>query len=217
MAIVITNSNTNSNSNSTSTSDSTSNVNKKGLKFHSLDELMQQGFSIDDIQAAVTAYKRQIDENVVRMKDEEARFAAEKLKRENDTKARNSANLNLFDKMRLRVASGNITAADVATMHQMYLLQLWGELDPAARAVVEYIINADVIDEGTKPVADMIKTVSPMVEKTGLKWNEILNHSSFTNILNKKNKKKSKEDETVKANVASASDIINSFLNSVNW
>lgn len=216
MAIVITNSNTNSNSTSTSTSDSTSNVNKE-LKFHSLDELMQQGFSIDDIQAAVTAYKRQIDENVSRMKDEEARFAAEKLKRENDTKARNSANLNLFDKMRLRVASGNITAADVATMHQMYLLQLWGELDPAARAVVEYIINADVIDEGTKPVADMIKTVSPMVEKTGLKWNEILNHSSFTNILNKKNKKKSKEDETVKANVASASDIINSFLNSVNW
>lgn len=214
MAIVITNSNTNSNS--TSTSDSTSNVNKE-LKFHSLDELMQQGFSIDDIQAAVTAYKRQIDENVVRMKDEEARFAAEKLKRENDIKARNSANLNLFDKMRLRVASGNITAADVATMHQMYLLQLWGELDPAARAVVEYVINADVIDEGTKPVADMIKTVSPMVEKTGLKWNEILNHSSFTNILNKKNKKKSKEDETVKANVASASDIINSFLNSVNW
>ena len=214
MAIVITNSNTNSNS--TSTSDSTSNVNKE-LKFHSLDELMQQGFSIDDIQTAVAAYKRQIDENVVRMKDEEARFAAEKLKRENDTKARNSANLNLFDKMRLRVASGNITAADVATMHQMYLLQLWGELDPAARAVVEYIINADVIDEGTKPVADMIKTVSPMVEKTGLKWNEILNHSSFTNILNKKNKKKSKEDETVKANVASASDIINSFLNSVNW
>ena len=214
MAIVITNSNTNSNS--TSVSDSTSNVNKE-LKFHSLDELMQQGFSIDDIQAAVTAYKRQIDENVSRMKDEEARFAAEKLKRENDTKARNSANLNLFDKMRLRVASGNITAADVATMHQMYLLQLWGELDPAARAVVEYIINADVIDEGTKPVADMIKTVSPMVEKTGLKWNEILNHSSFTNILNKKNKKKSKEDETVKANVASASDIINSFLNSVNW
>ena len=214
MAIVITNSNTNSNS--TSTSDSTSNVNKE-LKFHSLDELMQQGFSIDDIQAAVAAYKRQIDENVSRMKDEEARFAAEKLKRENDTKARNSANLNLFDKMRLRVASGNITAADVATMHQMYLLQLWGELDPAARAVVEYIINADVIDEGTKPVADMIKTVSPMVEKTGLKWNEILNHSSFTNILNKKNKKKSKEDETVKANVASASDIINSFLNSVNW
>lgn len=214
MAIVITNSNTNSNS--TSTSDSTSNVNKE-LKFHSLDELMQQGFSIDDIQAAVAAYKRQIDENVVRMKDEEARFAAEKLKRENDTKARNSANLNLFDKMRLRVASGNITAADVATMHQMYLLQLWGELDPAARAVVEYIINADVIDEGTKPVADMIKTVSPMVEKTGLKWNEILNHSSFTNILNKKNKKKSREDETVKANVASASDIINSFLNSVNW
>ena len=214
MAIVITNSNTNSNS--TSTSDSTSNVNKE-LKFHSLDELMQQGFSIDDIQTAVAAYKRQIDENVVRMKDEEARFAAEKLKRENDTKARNSANLNLFDKMRLRVASGNITAADVATMHQMYLLQLWGELDPAARAVVEYIINADVIDEGTKPVADMIKTVSPMVEKTGLKWNEILNHSSFTNILNKKNKKKSREDETVKANVASASDIINSFLNSVNW
>ena len=214
MAIVITNSNTNSNS--TSTSDSTSNVNKE-LKFHSLDELMQQGFSIDDIQAAVAAYKRQIDENAVRMKDEEARFAAEKLKRENDTKARNSANLNLFDKMRLRVASGNITAADVATMHQMYLLQLWGELDPAARAVVEYIINADVIDEGTKPVADMIKTVSPMVEKTGLKWNEILNHSSFTNILNKKNKKKSREDETVKANVASASDIINSFLNSVNW
>lgn len=214
MAIVITNSNTNSNS--TSTSDSTSNVNKE-LKFHSLDELMQQGFSIDDIQTAVAAYKRQIDENVSRMKDEEARFAAEKLKRENDTKARNSANLNLFDKMRLRVASGNITAADVATMHQMYLLQLWGELDPAARAVVEYIINADVIDEGTKPVADMIKTVSPMVEKTGLKWNEILNHSSFTNILNKKNKKKSREDETVKANVASASDIINSFLNSVNW
>ena len=214
MAIVITNSNTNSNS--TSVSDSTSNVNKE-LKFHSLDELMQQGFSIDDIQAAVTAYKRQIDENVSRMKDEEARFAAEKLKRENDTKARNSANLNLFDKMRLRVASGNITAADVATMHQMYLLQLWGELDPAARAVVEYIINADVIDEGTKPVSDMLKTVTPMVEKTGLKWNEILNHSNFTNILNKRSKKKSKEDEAAKANVASASDIISSFLNSVNW
>lgn len=215
MAIVVTNSNINSNSNSIS--DSTSNVNRE-LKFHSLDELMQQGFSIDDIQAAVTAYKRQIDENVSRMKDEEARFAAEKLKRENDTKARNSANLNLFDKMRLRVASGNITAADVATMHQMYLLQLWGELDPAARAVVEYIINADVIDEGTKPVSDMLNTITPMVEKTGLKWNEILNHSSFTNILNKRNKNKSKEAETAaKVNVASASDIINSFLNSVNW